>query len=479
MKVASVFIALLLVLVTGSCNKEDTTSKELRFYTEVLEPYNYLQNGTPVGITTDLVKRILQDFGLTNPIQYSTNWDSLLTLLKTQNNTVLFSTSLTTERKELFKWAGPVALWHTAFIGLANSAISITTPDDARELTSVGVVTGYSTVDILTSLGFTNLTYFSTLEEMVQALYSGTVPVIFEDPGMITAVASGQALDPAKLNKLFVYSTEAGYLAFSPDVPDRTVTRWQDKIDELKDSGFLQGLFEEYLPGIQAPGRIVMFTEENPPQSYRDISGTLTGSSVEMVEAMLETMGMTESPEYTSWTNAYDQIRLIPNSMAFSTLRSDEREPLFHWVGPLCKKRYCFYARSSDESDISTIEAARHMQSVGTVAGWASEEELTQLGFRNVVAFPTPQEVFQKLMDGDIQCAVLNDISMRYLGLAAGHPPKDYRKGAVLSEGETYIAFSIDTDDQYIKDWTDAYNTLVSSGRLAGIWSQWYPDIDW
>jgi polar amino acid transport system substrate-binding protein len=285
--------------------------------------------------------------------------------------------------------------------------------------------------------------------------------------------------NPADMANLLTYSSTPSYLAFSKDVPNRVIETWQDKLDELKDDGFLQELFDSYLPGTRAPGRILMFTEENPPQSYRDISGALTGSSVEMFEAMMENADLPGPLEYTTWTDAYNQIRLVPNSMAFSTLRSPDREDLFHWVGPLCKKRYCFYVSASSEYVISTIDDARHMRSVGTVAGWASEEELLGLGFNNVVTWPTPQEVFLNLMEGEIPCAVLNDISMRLLGLETGHPPKDYRKGAILSEGQTYIAFSKDTREEYITTWTNAYNSLVSTGTFNSIWKTWYPDIDW
>jgi hypothetical protein len=82
-------------------------------------------------------------------------------------------------------------------------------------------------------------------------------------------------------------------------------------------------------------------------------------------------------------------------------------------------------------------------------------------------------------MDGDIPCAVLNDIAIRILGTESGHPPKDYRKEAVLSEGQTYLAFSKDTDTGYITAWENAYNSLVSTGKFSTIWKKWYPDIDW
>ncbi|MCX6226484.1 MAG: transporter substrate-binding domain-containing protein [Bacteroidia bacterium] len=462
-----------------SCKKEDTSGKELTILTEVLKPFNYEENGIQKGITMEVVLKILGELQLTNTVEISSNWDSIFNRLKTGQNIMLFTTILTTERKDQFQWVGSVSLWHDAFVSLKSTGLRLATLEDAKLQPAIGVVTSFSSSEILINLGFTNLTFFNTFDDLVRNLYNGTVDIIFDAAYLIQIAAQDNSLDPAKLDNLLYYSSTPGYLAFSKDVSGKVIKNWQDKLNQLKDAGFLQELYDKYLPGTYAPGRILMFTEENPPQSYRDFDGSITGSSMEMVETMMDGTNLAGPVELTSWTNAYNQILLVPNSMAFSTLRSTDRENLFHWVGPVCKKRYCFFVHASSDYHIGTIDDAFHMKSVGTVTGWASEKELLDLGFINVVTWATPQEVFQKLMDGDIPCAVLNDISIRILASASGHPPKDVRKEAVLSEGQTYLAFSKVTEASYITAWTSAYNSLVSTGKFSVIWKKWYPDIDW
>jgi len=324
-----------------SCTKEDTTGKDLTILTDDMKPFNYEENGIQKGITMELVLKIIDELQLTNAVKINSSWDSIFHRLQTEENIMAFTAGLTSDRKELFQWVGPVAVWR----------------------------------------------------------------------------------DSTKIDNLMVYSSTPAYLAFSKDVSAKLVKNWQDKLDQLKDAGFLQELYDKYLPGTLAPGRILMFTEENPPQNYHEYDGSATGSSLEMVEAMMEGTNLAGPIEFTSWTNAYNQLLLIPNTMVFSTLRSTARENLFHWVGPVCKKKYCFFVHASTDYQISTIDEARHMRSIGTVTGWASEQELLDLGFNNVVTWDTPQEVFQKLMDGDISCAVLYDISMRILRSERMAPP--------------------------------------------------------
>lgn len=479
MKQITALLGTALLLILSSCGKDDTTGKDLTILTEVMKPYNYEENGLQKGITVELVSKIRTELGLDNAIEISSTWDSVYRRLQTGENIMAFTTGLTAERKELFQWAGPVGVWHAAFVSLKGTGLQLAAWEAAKSFTAIGVGTSSFSGQILKDLGFTNLQYFDNLASLVAGLYDGSVSAVFDSPDLLQFAAQDQGRDPAEMNTLLIYSSTPAYLAFSKDVSAKVVKNWQEQIDKLKDDGFLQELYDAYLPGTIAPGRILMFTEENPPQNYSDFDGTLTGSSMEMVVSMMGGTNLAGPVELTSWTNAYSQILLVPNAMTFSTLRSSDRENLFRWVGPVCKKRYCFYVEASTDYVIESIDDARHMRSVGTVTGWASEKELLDLGFINVVTWATPQEVFQKLMDGDIPCAVLNDISMRLLGSELGHPPKDYRKGAVLSEGQTYLAFSKDTDREYITAWESAYNSLVSSGKLSSIWKSWYPDISW
>ena len=477
-KIAAIILAVL-VLGLFSCAKDDSTGKNLTILCEMMKPYNYEENGHLHGISIEVVQGILAKLELANPIEMSSDWDAIFKRLKTEDNIVAFTTGLTTERKEMFKWVGPITLWHVGFVGLEAANLPITTAEEAQSLTAVGVVKSYFTGEILRGLGFANLVEFADLDALVQGLYQGNVQAVFDNLSLLQIVAQDQGRDVSNLDNLVTYSTTQGYLAFSKNVSDLTISTWQEKLDEMKDDGTLQEMYDRYLPGTKAPGRVTIFTESNPPQNFIDQTGMLIGSSVDMVRAMMREIGVDYPLVSTNWTNAYAQIQLVPNAMTFSTLRTAAREALFHWVGPVCKKKYCFFVRADTDYQITTIDDARDLQAVGTVKGWSSEQQLIDLGFSNIVTFATPQIVLQKLLAGEIPCVVLNDISIRILLEELNRPLNEVRKEATLSDGQTFLAFSIDTDEEYIKKWTAAYNKIVSSGKLKQIWEEWYPDIAW
>lgn len=470
----------LLSLVFSSCKKETDAGKDLILLCEIMKPFNFEENGQQKGITLEITKQIMSRLELTQPIEVSADWDAIFNRLKTEDNIVAFTTGLTAERKDLFKWVGPVTLWHVGFAALQSSNLIMNDALEAQSYQSVGIVKSYFTGEILRGLGFTNLVEFDDLDALVNALFAGNVEVVFDNMSLLTIIAKDQGRDVSSLDNLLTYSTTQGYLAFSRNVSDAVIEKWQNELDGLKDEGALQALYDTYLPGTPAPGRVTLFTESNPPQNFIDTyTGELSGSSVDMVKAMMEEMDIDEPITLTNWTNAYNQIQLAPNSMAFSTLRSEARESMFKWVGPVCKKRYCFFVKAETDYHILTLNDAHHLRSVATVAGWSSEEQLLALGFSNVVTFATPQLVMEKLLDNEVPCVVLNDIAIRSLLTELGRPYKDVRQELTLSEGQTFLAFAADSDDDYIRQWTDAYNKIVSSGKLKQIWEAWYPDIDW
>jgi polar amino acid transport system substrate-binding protein len=165
--------------------------------------------------------------------------------------------------------------------------------------------------------------------------------------------------------------------------------------------------------------------------------------------------------------------------MTFSTARTEARESQYKWVGPVCKKSYVFYVNTESNITIPTIDDAKTLASVGTVTGWATEEELTALGFTNVVTWDNSWEVLEKLCNGEVDCVVLNDIGIEWLLNKIGRTTEDIRQETTFSSAETYLAFSVDTDKKYIDEWQEAYETIVANGKLLEIWNDWFPYREW
>lgn len=480
MKIKRILISALLIFSIISCekliNKEE---KNLKIICEELKPYSFNENGEQKGISIDIVNNILEIQGLDNPIEITTDWEAAIDELKNNDNVVLFTTAITEERKEQYKWAGPITIFRAGFVSIDENGIIVSNFNDAKNLGSVGVMTGYSTAEMLENEDFQNLVYYNTINEALKDLYENKIDVIFEVHSLLQIAAQDLGYEDTKLENLLTFFTSQGYIAFSKNVSTDIVLNWQKEIDIMKDAGTMQEIYDQYLPGSTSPGKMLIFTEDNPPQSFKDQDGNLSGSSVEIVEAIMNELGISEAIEITNWTNAYYQIQVIPNTMTFSTLRTESRENTFKWVGPVCRKSYSFFVKTDASFQITSFDDAKQLGSIGTMTGWSSENQLLELGFTNVVTWATPTEVFFKLINGEIEAAVLNDISIKQLAEDAGVDVNVVRTDLVLSSGETYLAFSIDTNDKYIQNWENAFQTIIDNGTFLQIWNKYYPNIDW
>ncbi len=466
-------------LTFASCLKEESNPEDLRIICEEFRPYSYFENNQLVGISVEIVNDILDKAGMKDAsIEMTTNWDHAYEQAVTSDDVVLFTTVLTAGRKEQLQWVGPVMVTATGFTGLKTNPSKILSVADAKQLASIGVVTGYSTAEILEDLDFPNLTYFNTVNDAIASLYTGTIDAIFELMQPVRAIAAADGWDVNKLDELYNYSTIQGYLAFSPGVSSQTVDLWQEKLNELKTDGSVQTIYDTYLPGVKAPGLVTIYTEENPPQSYRDLNGNLTGSSVEIVEALMQETGREEPLFLTNWNDAYNQGLLAPNTMVFSTLKSSQRESLFHWIGPVCAKNYCFFVLADSHIELNDINDAKMLDQIGVPDGWASEQELTDAGFTNLQTWATPEMVFEKLMEGSVDAAVLNDIAIRHLAEEGGYNPETIRNALLLSSGDTYLAFSLDTRQRYLDEWQQAFTKIMNDGTFSSIWDKWYPGLE-
>ncbi|MFC2096784.1 substrate-binding periplasmic protein [Bacteroidota bacterium] len=481
MKSLRILLIAAILLSVLSCEKwfSKDSEKDLIILCEELKPYSFSENGEQKGISLDIVQNILDSRYLDNDIEISDSWDDAMKELKNSDNVVLFTTAITHERKDLFQWAGPIAILNAGFVSLENSAIDISSYDDAKELSTIGVITGYPTTQILNDEGFQNLKEFNSISDALQELYEEKIDAIFEVYNLLKVASLDLGYDVEVLKNNYTGHTSVCYIAFSKGISEDIVQDWQEEIDRMKDDGIVQQIYDEYISNVTAPGKLLLFTEENPPINYVDQDGKLTGSSIEIVEAIMDELNISEHIELTNWTNAYSQIELLPNVMTFSTLRTTSREDLFQWVGPVCKKSYCFFVKAGASIEIQSLDDAKQLGSVGTMTAWSSENQLRDAGFTNIVTWSTPSEVFQKLIDGEIDAAVLNDISIKDLAEGAGVNINAVRNEFTLSSGENFLAFSIDTDVKYVQDWESAYNSILNNGVFHQIWSKWYPNIDW
>jgi polar amino acid transport system substrate-binding protein len=129
----------------------------------------------------------------------------------------------------------------------------------------------------------------------------------------------------------------------------------------------------------KATPRLYITTESSPPASMM-AGRTVTGSSTEKVREIMARAGIAYHIDLVPWKRAYTSAVRRGNGCVYSASRTPEREPLFHWIGPLDEAEWMLLARSDRGYRFETLEDARTLR-IGTYNGDAREEYLRARGF--------------------------------------------------------------------------------------------------
>ena len=227
------------------------------------------------------------------------------------------------------------------------------------------------------------------------------------------------------------------------------------------------------LTSAQAEIRVI--TEEFPPYDFMGESGEVEGVSTDVVRAVLEHLGIDVKIEIFPWARAYKMVTQDPNTMLFSVVRAEEREPLFHWVGVVCDVRsYLYKLKSRDDITAEKLSDLKKY-SIGVVRGWAGQKYLEKNGFKHLQKVAGSDLNIKKLINGRVDLIEDYDANlifrMKRLGLDPNLVEQVYFNTEI--SGQLYAVLSKNTPDDVVKKFKDAFMAVHEDGQYAAIQANW------
>ncbi|MBE3666509.1 hypothetical protein BOO35_15645 [Vibrio navarrensis] len=122
----------LTALLSASAVAEVTSLEDLAFYSEVYPPANFIKDDAPAGYSVDILIEAakLQGVQITPQKIVIQPWARSYRATLTNNDAVLFSTTRTEHREDLFKWVGPISDIKAVVLARVDSGIVIKEPID-------------------------------------------------------------------------------------------------------------------------------------------------------------------------------------------------------------------------------------------------------------------------------------------------------------------------------------------------------------
>ncbi|EGB14242.1 extracellular solute-binding protein family 3 [Pseudodesulfovibrio mercurii] len=210
----------------------------------VYPPLVYADEGRLWGVAPEVILEIQKAVGDDSPLR-ETPWLRGYEQTQKLSGQALFAIVRIPEREKLFKWVGPIFGEGDYFFKHRGSPLRIETLDDAREVLRIAVRKDGYTHQALAARGFTNLDVGPTYESSYRKLVQDRVDLVLMGERTYYYMVRQAGLDPAEFERTDCkFGDSAAWLAFSLDVPDETVRKWQDALDALKESGVYQDIME-------------------------------------------------------------------------------------------------------------------------------------------------------------------------------------------------------------------------------------------
>jgi polar amino acid transport system substrate-binding protein len=230
-------------------------------------------------------------------------------------------------------------------------------------------------------------------------------------------------------------------------------------------------IFTLVLISVQAQ-ELKLMTEQNAPFSFDNGSGP-QGIAIDLLDEVLKRAGRSEdvdNAEYLPWARAYNKIQQESGTVLFPMARTDSRESLFKWVGPIYGLKIGIIAKKSANVSISgTSDFSRYI--IGTIREGAPEQMLIEAG-ADVSSLDRGANLNQgllKLKNNRIQAFAFNVPAALYNLKEMGEDPADYEVVYTLKDLEIYYAFNKSTSNSIISQLQSAIDSVRSSGKYDQI----------
>lgn len=220
--------------------------------------------------------------------------------------------------------------------------------------------------------------------------------------------------------------------------------------------------------------RLTFITEEYPPYNF-ERNGELQGHSANVLAAILahhDAMQTLDDVRLLPWARGYETALSEPNTVLFSTTRTESREDLFHWVGPIAPDRVSLIARRDRNLAVNSIAEL-------------NESDLTIAVIREDIG---AQQLHEAGIDAErLHTALTNDSALHMLARERvdfwaygedvaywlmeeqGLDPDDFESVFVLSEAELYFAVNRETPQALVSALQSTMDHLRQTGQLTDL----------
>jgi len=190
-----------------------------------------------------------------------------------------------------------------------------------------------------------------------------------------------------------------------------------------------------------------------------DIGGTAT----EIVKKLFDEADINYKMRLRTWSVSYKRTVERTNYGLFSTARTESREDLFEWVGPVGHYSWILLAKSGANLNINSLDDLNGLR-IGGYDGDAATTFLQERGFE-VSTLPNESLNAQRLSNNLIDVWITSDINGYKIAEESGYP--NVEEAFRIRTVGLYLAMNRGTDPRVVSRLNAAYDRLIANGEIT------------
>lgn len=241
----SVFVFAFCMICGAGFAQNLTIYTEESFTLQKVDAHGSLVGGIGVEVVWEIQKRI----GDTTPIQV-VSWARGYSEALEKPNILLFSTARSHGRENLFFWLGKITSIKHILVGKKSKFPHPLTEEEAKKLSSIGVVQMDTREELLRAKGFTNLEFGVSTEHNIKKAQYDRIEVFASSDTALEVSLIEAGLHPEEYGEIYTIAETSLYLAFSLGTDPKILGKWSKGYQEIVKDGTLNVLQKKYYPHL-------------------------------------------------------------------------------------------------------------------------------------------------------------------------------------------------------------------------------------
>lgn len=229
------------------------------------------------------------------------------------------------------------------------------------------------------------------------------------------------------------------------------------------------------VPGHAQERDLTIYCEYPAPEGFT--LGSKGGLIYDQVWELMRRTSITKPIETVSWKRGYAEALSKPDIGLFPTTRTEAREKLFHWIGPILRVTWVFYSHADSGLVINSLEDAKAVSAIGTYANDSKEQWLREQGFTNLVSVMENLTNMRKLYEQRIDLMVGSPSVTDRWPEQFGFDPDKLVEAYAFKTVDLYLAVSKGSDMEVVMALEKAFNEMLHDGTVHTQYEKWVPGL--